>query len=296
MKTNLKQHLTEECIAMAKHCSANGKKLPVSTSLVMNINDLSETKELTDDELLKLHHALSKLVFPARPKTIWLLCKESNIAWWLKFLGPVGLVRRMMLTTLVSLCCFIFVSMSSDISTKNISEGIYKLSGITLLLLMIFYLSASSMGACFSNLFLANRFIANNTYDPQFESSYWVRFVLGIIAGIMLSVIIPVPDQEQLAVVSRPVLAMLGGFSASLVYRILFRMVYAVESLFIGKQNEAIDQKLQHIKASNDIEIENIKQQHLNKLVRLQFVIQSDSPKNDIDAELKKIIDELSEQ
>jgi hypothetical protein len=37
----------------------------------------------------------------------------------------------------------------------------------------------AGLGACFAALFLANRYIAEGTFDPKYESSYWIRFILG---------------------------------------------------------------------------------------------------------------------
>jgi hypothetical protein len=242
---------------------------------------------------------LSNEIAPACPKTVWLLCKESHKSKWLNFLGPVGLVRRMMLTTLISLICFIAVSMLPQINFENIKSGIYVLCGTKLLIVMAFLLSSASLGASFSNLFQANQYIVKNIYDPQYESSYWIRYVLGITAGIMLAVVIPVPDaaearQAHLAVASRPMLAMLGGFSASLVYCILFRMVYAVKSIFIGKQSDATERKLADLQISNDIERENKKQQFVNKLLQLQAQINQKSSIKEINEEIQKIISDMT--
>ena len=36
-------------------------------------------------------------------------------------------------------------------------------------------------------LFEANKYVVASTFDPKYESSYWIRFVLGLIAGLLLS-------------------------------------------------------------------------------------------------------------
>lgn len=304
MESNLRKYLLEECYAMVKHLSSYGKDIPSDSVFLLQCEatDLSSL-EVSGQEILKLHRALSKKVAPASPKTIWLLCKESNKSQLLKFLGPVGLVRRLMLTALVSLLVFIITSLTKDINVTSIGESIYDQSGVQLLIVMIFYLSSASLGASFSNLFQANNYIVNNNFDPKYESSYWIRYVLGIIAGIMLAVVIPVPEEvasgdgettiAQLADASRPLLAMLGGFSASLVYRIMFRLVYAVESIFIGKQSEETERKLANLQTANDIELENNKQQFVNKLLKLQAQVSQGKSANEIAAEVQTIISEI---
>jgi hypothetical protein len=299
MENNLRQNLLEEIYAMVMHLSANGKEIPSESSAIIKckITDIASL-QITDEEVLKLHRLLSKKVAPARPSTLWLLCKESRDAKF-KFLGPVGLVRRMMFSALISLVLFILISMFPQINIDSIKNGIYDQNGITLLIVMIFYLTSASLGASFSNLFQANQYIVKNIYDPKYESSYWIRYVLGIIAGIMLAVVIPLPDMDEenvarFALASRPVLAMLGGFSASLVYRILFRLVYAVESLFIGKQSEETDRKLADLQNSNDIEIENGRQQYVNKLLQLQTQISQGKSTTEINDEIQKMISEIT--
>jgi hypothetical protein len=305
MESNLRQYLLEECYAMVKHLSSYGKDIPTDSVFLLQCEatDLSSL-EVSGQEILKLHRSLSKKVAPASPKTIWLLCKESNKSQLLKFLGPVGLVQRLMLTALVSLLVFIVTSLTKDINITSIGESIYDQSGVQLLIVMIFYLSAASLGASFSNLFQANSYIVNNNFDPKYESSYWTRYVLGIIAGIMLAVVIPVPEEAatntgettiaQLADASRPLLSMLGGFSASLVYRIMFRLVYAVESIFIGKQSEETERKLANLQTANDIELENNKQQFVNKLLQLKGQVNDGKSAQEIDHKLQQIIAELT--
>jgi hypothetical protein len=299
MEINLRQYLLEECYAMVKHLSSYGKEIPVEASSMLHCEpkDLNSL-DISDQDVLKLHRSLSKKIAPASPKTVLMLCKESHKSKWFNFLGPVGLVRRLMFVAVISLICFIAVSLSPQINFENIKQGIYDLDDTKLLIVMLFLLSAASMGASFSNLFQANQYIIKNIYDPKYESSYWIRYVLGIIAGIMLAVVIPVPSADEaseahFAVASRPMLAMLGGFSAALVYRIMFRMVYAVESVFIGKQSEMTEQKLSDLQASNDIEIETGKQQFVNKLLKLQAQVNQGKSVAEIEDEVQKMISEI---
>lgn len=303
MENNLRLYLIEECYAMIKHISAYGKKLPPESTIILDYSkEQSFNSDVSDTDILKLHRSLSKQIAPARPETIRLLCKESQKSKWLNFLGPVGLVRRMMFTALCSLFLFIALSLSEEINFVNIKRGIYDLHGQKLLIVMCFLLTSASLGAAFSNLFQANQFIIKNIYNPKYESSYWIRYVLGIIAGIMLAFLIPVPDvdtaeagQAHLAVASRPMLAMLGGFSASLVYRILFRMVYAVESIFIGKQSEESERKLAQQKAANEVERENEKQQFLGYLMKIQSEINKGTSNQDLSNSLQMIIAEAQD-
>ena len=297
-KDNLKNDLLEECYAMTKFLSANGKEIPIKAIPILSFEKKNGNGvEMDNLDLLKLHKELSKKIAPARPKTLWLLYKESQTKSVFNFLGPVLLVKRLMFVALLSLIMFIMISLSSQINDENIGDTIFEKSGFVLFIVLSFYLTSATLGAAFSNLFQANKFITNNTFDPKYETSYWIRLVLGIIAGFLLAVIIPMPegliDKEHttnIEVFSRPLLAMLGGFSASLVYRILFRLVYAVESIFIGKQSDYADQQMANMQETNEIDKENDRQQLVSQLLTLQGEITQDKSPEEVKKEIEKTI------
>ena len=105
-----------------------------------------------------------------------------------------------------------------------------------------YLVSASALGASFAALFKVRKYVENLSYDSQYESSYWVRFVLGVMAGLILSVslsnLLPTRDDSEQFQISVPVLALIGGFSSDLVYRILKRLLDAVETLIEGSASE----------------------------------------------------------
>jgi hypothetical protein len=297
-KKNLKYYLLEECFSMVEHLSAEGKTIPALASSILKFEKENCCDvDLKEQDVLKLHNELSKKIAPARPKTIWLLCKESQKKSILNFLGPVSLVKRLMLVAIISLIIFILISLSDKINGEAIRNTIFEESGFNLFIILSFYITSASLGAAFSNLFQANKHILKNTFDPKYETSYWIRFVLGVIAGFLLAVIIPMPERfmednhtTNMEVFMRPLLAMLGGFSAALVYRILFRMVYAVESIFIGKQSDVVEQKITNIKAANEMDKENERQKLINQLLSLQGQINKGKTPDEINSEIQKTI------
>ncbi len=277
-KDDLKHVLLEECFAMVKHLSADGKSIPDCSNLILNFDKADcYNSNLNEQQVVKLHNELSKFVAPARPQTLNLLQKEAQKNQTFSFLGSVTLVKRLMLVAIISLVLFIAISLSSHINGKTIDQSIYDNSSIELFIVLSFYLTSASLGAAFSNLFQANNHIKSNTFDPKYESSYWIRYVLGIIAGFLLAVLIPLPESitqnketTNIEILSKPLLAMLGGFSAALVYRILFRMVFAVESIFIGKQSDIYKKDLANAKKASEMDIANEKQKMVNHLLSLQ--------------------------
>lgn len=257
-ESELCQHVYAECEAMVKFALGSGLRIPAP--LVEQFDFLSkwsreklaaEAGEANPDapipkslirQLAVIHMELSEIVRPATPRTILLLHQDRNAH---SFLGPVPLIRRMMVATFVCLVVLIAVSLSPSVDGTAENASMTTASGIPLLLNELFFLMSAAIGAAFFALFQANKFIAEGTFDPKYESSYWIRFVLGMLAGFMLAELIPIepPDPNSAGGshgFARPVLAMLGGFSSSLVYRILSRLVDTVESLVRGDTRDIV--------------------------------------------------------
>ena len=298
----IKERLLAEILAMLKHLAEEGKSIPKLAEKIIDCEgEIAIDYNLSGNEILLLHRQLSQKILPAKPKTILLLFMESKKGKWLNFLGPVSLVRRLMATTLISLIIFIAVGLSPHVNAKGLSEGILQNSGFNLLLNLLFILSAAALGGCFAGLFQINKFLNNGTYDPKFESSYWIRLLLGLIAGLMLAVIIPVStniefEEGKGMQLTIPLLAMLGGFSATLAYRILTRIVWAVESLFVGKQEDITEQKLLGMQTQHEQEKLISQYTFLQKLTKIKSDISSNKPQEEIEKTIEEIMNNLSSE
>jgi hypothetical protein len=250
---NFRQQIARECDAMARYALGNGLKMPPS---LMQSLDVFESVIDRDDlsvsgaTLTMLHCQLADVVTPATPRTIYLLHIDEAQNSWLSCLGPLSTIRRLVIGAAFFTLVFVLSSISGSINHKNLASDIYSLNGLESLQVLIFLMSAAAMGGCFHALFIAHTYIGRGTYDPRFESSYWMRIGLGIIAGLVLSQMIPIgPELDSVSgeatqasaasVFSKPLLALLGGFSATLVYTILQRLVETVESLFNSKTSNS---------------------------------------------------------
>jgi hypothetical protein len=258
--------LADECDAMARHALGSGMTVPAWVLDVVERSRPSADGESNDDvpsfqsadpyesgewdvtslvtgaparldELGRAHSALVRLVQPATPRGILLLTRGRQHGR-LRWLGPVRLIRQMLLVVIVMLAAFVVLALSPDINKS--SGDIFNDSGTELLVNELFYLAAGGLGAAFYALFTAYQYIAAGTYDTTYESSYWIRYILGLIAGVLLPSLIPIDSSSSSAAVTRPLLALLGGFSAAVLYRILQRLVEIVEALAEGdsKQTE----------------------------------------------------------
>jgi hypothetical protein len=251
--TKFRRHIALECDAMVRYALGNGLKLP--PSLQQSLELFENVVEEGDPSvpvayLASLHGQLADVVAPATPRTIYLLHIDKTRNSWASILGPLSSIRRLVLGAAFFTMVFVLSSLSDSISHQNLTMDIYSLDGMASLEILVFLMSAAAMGGCFHALFIAHSYIEQGTYDPRFESSYWMRIGLGIIAGLVLSQMIPIgPGPEaggdaaapvsSASVFGKPLLALLGGFSATLVYTILQRLVETVESLFTQRQAPA---------------------------------------------------------
>jgi len=179
-------------------------------------------------QLVEVHNLLSTAIAPATPRAVLLIDPAFAQKTFFSGISVVPLLRRLMLVAFFSLVGFIGIALSPLISEKG--GDIFSADGIILLTNLLFYVFSASLGACFSALFQANAYITNGQFDPKYEPSYWIRLLVGIMAGLILASLIPV-EGAAMQGLGKPTLALVGGFSASLVYRILNLLVGIIEDI-----------------------------------------------------------------
>lgn len=265
-KGELRRQIYQECRAMAEYALAKGKPFPASAiqtieafeAVELAAGEETEAKpapqgtDLDIAELVAAHDLLARLIEPVTPQVVLLLDKEHYSHTLLKFLGPISLVRQLMLAAILSLVVFIGMIATPYIDASSMAEDVLSATDIEQFARLVFYMGAAGLGASFAALYKANNYISQGTYDPCHESSYWIRFSLGIIAGLLLAVLISqkaIQNNEMLSPgIMRPLLAILGGFSADLVYTFLNRMVETFKSLFSGSTQDIINAKSEEAK------------------------------------------------
>jgi hypothetical protein len=155
-----------------------------------------------------------------------------------------------MIAGLISLMMFIGIALFAEVNSAG--GNILQSNGWALLLNLLFYISAARLGASFSRLYKANSYITNGTFDPTYQASYWIRFFLGLISGLIMAVFISEEAFDAANTESkfledgivRPLLAILGGFSADLAYTVLNRLVETFESLFRVSTKTLVDNQV----------------------------------------------------
>ncbi len=309
-KWDLQQDLQQQCEAMARYAFKQGKTVPgevvetlaalansatppISPGLTPASNTNGQTLSSVR-QLAGVHERLTQIVAPASPTTIQLFEKELVQAGYWNFLGPVPLVRRLMGLAGIFLLFILVISISPEVNDGK-GTGLFEAAGWPLLMNELFLLCAAGLGATFAALFQLNPYITNGTFDPKYEPGYWIKFVLGLIAGFMLSELIEfrsTPDTTG-GDLGRPVLAMVGGFSATVVYRILSKLTETVESLFQGsfKETLAVRDQMAQARALQQLNQDRLKlAAGLIEIQKLAAAGASDAVRQKLDQTLANLI------
>ena len=278
--STLAEQLCEECEAMARYALHHG--LPVAPEIIAQLGSL--TDRLTPAQraspghatphyaLAAIHRKLAAIIAPATPQAVTLLDEQHRSDHPLAWLGPVPLIRLLTSAAIVFLIAVIATGLSPDVSIENIDRGFLQSDGTRLLWNTLFLLFCAGLGASFATLFQAHRYVAASTYDPKYDASYGARLILGVIAGLILVELLPAHlfDQGSMHTFGKPALAMLGGFSATAVHRLLQRLVDALETLVRGDRAADADATLQTYRARAASERTQWQSEFAARLIDLQ--------------------------
>lgn len=197
-------------------------------------------------DLVALHSQLARTIEPVKPHAAVMMVAHTNGRTWFKFLGPVPLVRQMMLISVLSLIGMFGISLSDTLSADPRHFSLLTNHGLSLLINELFLLFAASIGASFNALFIADGYARGGAWEPAYETSYWIRYVLGVLSGAMLATLIPIEEVDPASKTGSfqgfggPVLALIGGFSSNVVYRILARLSETLETMVSGGMKEKL--------------------------------------------------------
>jgi hypothetical protein len=254
-RDDIEQVLFDECKAMIRYASGSGLTIPPLAVTAVKAATKAEREaakaeakdalpEYNVKQLVDAHKFLARTIAPATPRTLRMLEEEMPTRGITRLLGPIKLVRQLMVFAIVALIGFILLISLTPVASQTATSDLIGPTGAsvrsaaadigaTALTKAFYLLSAAGMGAAFAALFRANRYIAAGCFDRKYEASYWITVVLGLIAGIVLAQILP-DGSTGLTKLGKPLLALLGGFSAPAVYQVLQRMVHTVQALIEG--------------------------------------------------------------
>jgi hypothetical protein len=282
-----------QALEVASALSAGDGRLPAATAGAASTGVVpSPSAEDIGSALAQLvaaHEQLSQIVVPATPRTLMYLASEIEQDGFWKFLGPVRAVRGVMFVAMAFLLAFIVLSLTPDVRGANPShQPTYP--ALALLAGEFYILAAAGMGATFSALFEANRYIVNCTFDPRYKGYYWIKIVLGLTAGYILAHLIPLGDSSSL---SKPTLAMLGGFSGTVVYNILNKLASSVESMVQGDPQSAIAAQQTAARARVAEEVSRTKVKQATGLMGLQNMLGTGATNDEMQKRITQLVSEL---
>ncbi|HZD49986.1 MAG TPA: hypothetical protein VE178_14690 [Silvibacterium sp.] len=242
--SDVKDALLEQCEAMSIYALESGLRVPADTLNVIE-EALNEPDSVALPAVLAAHENLSALIAPALPVAITLMHLDGKLHPRLSVFGPVPLIRVLLGIGLTSLVALILVSMSPEVNEANLRKDMLQNSGLTLLVCELFLLCAALVGSSFSAIFRVTDDVVKRVYDPRQDGLIWAQMALGAISGIVISQLIFAllnegrPDMSSHVssslsspIFEQPVLALLGGFAAPLVHRILTRLLAGAEAIF----------------------------------------------------------------
>lgn len=296
--------LLREVAAMTHY--AFGAGIPLPADLLNRLSLLEQGPAPAISDLARLHTQLAGLVAPASPRTILLLAEDKYAGRFLSSFGPLPNIRRLLAAALFFLLCFLVASLSEHINATTIRQDIYTIDSGHLLHVLAFLISAAGLGACFNALSTAYRYVQAGTYDPRLDSSYWIRIVLGIIAGLLISQLVPLDgtgaagpmapgtDGDVAPTLGKPLLALLGGYSANMVNSVLQRLVETVQAMFKGSASEALAAQESILRARADFRVEQHKLSLAGGVMGLRQAIQDGADSNHLLAMASRLAEQVT--
>jgi hypothetical protein len=254
--------LSGEVASMLAYASEEGKELDDSTRA--DVAAL-QGSQVTFDQWAKAHSALAKLVAPATPISIEATKPEPNSG----FIGSLKKPRLIWITIWFAVVAAVgFVLFTSLVRGNKMSQGSAD---------VFIWTFAAALGGCFYVLFKTHDYVKDRTFDPRYNSVYVVRLVLGILSGLILSIVVSQAQlfKEALKDLGPAVIALLGGFSVEAVYQILQRLVEILLAAVRGDGTNAAKTQ-----AAQDVQ--KVKQNVQQQLVTLA----TDSPDKEIQTKL----------
>ena len=113
-------------------------------------------------------------------------------------------------------------------------------------------------------------------------------------AGMILAALIPLGDGSgQTMDFTQPTLALLGGFAASAVYRILNRLVAAIDSIVRGDTREIVAAREQAAKARVAEQTARSRMETAARLVALQQKLEDGHDRDDLREHLSTLVSDV---
>lgn len=262
--SDLALELLDACQVMARHAAAHGLGIPdwvgnavskmgatasgleADVAAAEEAGDGARAAELTDElrrevakdlrGLTRIHGVLAEVVAPTTPRSIRATRGADTFRGAIRSIPLAGAMLAVGMLFLVG-----YVACSTVVADGGAG-------GWAAVCRHLGLLCAAGLGAAFWSLFTIHRYIVAGTYDPRYTIVYWTRLGLGLIAGgILGEVVFTQLDPDPAAagagtVLTTSMVALLGGYSADAVNRILRRLVEMMVTLVRGDTSRVVEQ------------------------------------------------------
>ena len=235
--------LSEQISVMLQYALEEGLELDSTTAnLVRSVNIAKGDAS----QLVELHSALAKAVAPATPGS---LAATTPASGWFGFLRRPAVIGWMVLAAVFCAIGFV-VAIDQKWSTLS-------------------WVTGAGLGAAFYGLFTAHDYVKQRTFDPRYNSVYMIRFVLGVIAGIILANLPIFDKNETLRSLGKGVIALLGGFSAEAVNQVLQRLVDILVATVKGSGSDLAKAQVEQVKTKAAAQLASTKQSASQELANI---------------------------
>ena len=287
--------LVHECVAMTRYLLSSGAGVPADLVAQVGAYALAEGGRADAGSLASVHQRLVRLVHPAKPGSILYLQEVAANRPSRSALGTVPVVRQILGISLVCLAAFIALGVFGSVAAAR-NGALIQSVAVRVFLEEIFWMSAAGLGASFATVFEVNQQITGRTYDPTTAPWLWVRLTLGVVAGFVLVALVPVggPGGSGAHMMAKPTLALLGGFSAPVVYLALNRLVESVESMFRPDDRQVAAAGRRSLNAQLEQDGAESRMSLATELLQVQQRLAAGGAPEAASAELRALVERLS--
>ena len=129
----------------------------------------------------------------------------------------------------------------------------------------------------------------------QASEKFCQRIVLGMAVGLIVAELVPLDGGDgTLTALARPAVALVGGFSASIVHRVLSRLITALEALFSGDAEEQEDARRELAQKRADELLNQAERANLATLLEIRRIAASGAPARAVIDEIDRVIVQVS--
>ncbi|HST57310.1 MAG TPA: hypothetical protein VLK84_01405 [Longimicrobium sp.] len=281
---------------MTRYLLASGRGVPADLVAQVGAYALAEGGPADAGSLADAHQRLVRLVHPAQPGSILYLQELAANRPSRSTLGTVPVVSQILRISLVCLAAFIALGVFGSVAAAR-NGALIESVPVRVFLEEIFWMSAAGLGASFATLFEVNQQITARTYDPSAAPWLWVRLTLGVVAGFVLVALVPIggPGGSGAHMMAKPTLAMLGGFSAPVVYLALNRLVESAESMFRPDDRQGAAARRRSVNAQEQDGAEG-RMSLATELLQIQQRLTAGGAPEAASAELRILVERLTNQ